>query len=163
MSASPLNAALNRNWIAAAAERERLERENADLRKQLAERSGQCEHVERENEMLREVLVAGAEELAEHWDAHCDAEGYGPTNLERRMLECLAVSYPGYSVGAFADLSAKLEEAERDAGRFLWLTADHDDADVRELVVNLCNRLPTMSTSAVRMYIDAAIRRRGKP
>lgn len=56
-----------------------------------------------------------------------------------------------------ADLRAKLEAAERDAGRFLWLTADHDDADVRELVVNICNRLPTMSTSAVRMYIDAAM------
>ena len=29
---SPLNKALDRNWIAASAERERLERENADLR-----------------------------------------------------------------------------------------------------------------------------------
>ncbi len=32
MSDSPLNAALNRNWIKASAEHERLERENADLR-----------------------------------------------------------------------------------------------------------------------------------
>ena len=56
-----------------------------------------------------------------------------------------------------ADLRAELEAARKDAERFLWMTADHDDVDVRERVVNLCNRLPTMSASAVRMYIDAAI------
>lgn len=33
---SPLNKALDRNWIAASAERERLERENADLRSDVA-------------------------------------------------------------------------------------------------------------------------------
>ena len=61
-----------------------------------------------------------------------------------------------------ADLRAKLEAAGPDAERFLWMTADHDDADVRERVVNLCNRLPTMSISAVRMYIDAAIAKEGE-
>ena len=61
-----------------------------------------------------------------------------------------------------ANLRAQLAEAQRDAERFLWMTADHDNADVRERVVNLCNRLPMMSTSAVRMYIDAAMQE-GKP
>ena len=37
MSDSPLNAALNRNWIKASAEHERLERENADIRARLEE------------------------------------------------------------------------------------------------------------------------------
>lgn len=60
---------------------------------------------------LKTVMVAAAEEIAAHWDAHCDAEGYGPQNLMRRLEEGIPSEY-GYTAGAFAEL-----RAERDALR----------------------------------------------
>jgi len=36
-------------------------------------------------ENLHTVMMAAAVEITEHWDAHCDAEGYGPVNLVRRL------------------------------------------------------------------------------
>ena len=34
---------------------------------------------------LRSIMAAAADEIEEHWDAHCDAEGFGPVNLVRRL------------------------------------------------------------------------------
>jgi hypothetical protein len=50
---------------------------------------------------LKTVMVAAAEELKEHWDAHCDDEGYGPISLLRRLEEGLGSLYAGYTAGAF--------------------------------------------------------------
>ena len=58
---------------------------------------------------LKTVMIAAAEEIASHWQAHCDAEGYGPQNLLRRLEEGIPSEY-GYTAGAFAALTA-----ERDA------------------------------------------------
>lgn len=85
MSASPLNAALNRNWIAAAAERERLERENADLRAKLEEARKDAEryrwlraaevipfnimHIEYMGEVLDARIDAAKEERSEQLSA----------------------------------------------------------------------------------------------
>jgi len=57
---------------------------------------------------LKTVMIAAAEEIAAHWDAHCDAEGYGPQNLMRRLEEGIPSEY-GYTAGAFAELKAKAE------------------------------------------------------
>ncbi len=62
-----------------------------------------------ERDKLKTVMVAAAEEIDAHWEAHCDAEGYGPQNLMRRLEEGIASEY-GYTAGAFAKL-----RAERDA------------------------------------------------
>ena len=59
-------------------------------------------------ERLRTVMVAAAEEIAAHWDAHCDADGYGPANLQRRLEEGIPSQY-GYTAGAFAELKAENE------------------------------------------------------
>lgn len=56
---------------------------------------------------MRTVMVAAAEEIAAHWDAHCDAEGYGPQNLMRRLEEGIPSEY-GYTAGRFAELQAEL-------------------------------------------------------
>lgn len=55
---------------------------------------------------LRTVMVAAAEEIHAHWDAHCDAEGYGPQNLMRRLEEGIPSEY-GYTAGRFAELQAE--------------------------------------------------------
>lgn len=67
--------------------------------------------LQRDNDNLRTVMIAAAEEISAHWDAHCDAEGYGPVNLQRRLEQGIPAEY-GYTAGAFAEL-----KAERDARR----------------------------------------------
>ena len=36
-------------------------------------------------ELWESTGAAAADEIEEHWSAHCDAEGYGPVNLVRRL------------------------------------------------------------------------------
>jgi hypothetical protein len=62
-----------------------------------------------ENENLRSVMVAAAEEIHEHWDAHCDEEGYGPANLMHRLENGIPAEY-GYKAGDFARLAAANQE-----------------------------------------------------
>lgn len=64
-------------------------------------------------EALKTVMVAAAEEIARHFDAHCDAEGYGPQNLLRRLEEGIPSQY-GYTAGAFEQLRAQ-ENGAREA------------------------------------------------
>ena len=47
-----------------------------------------------ENLRLRTVMMAASEEIGEHWEAHCDAEGFGPQNLMRHLREGTGY-YPG--------------------------------------------------------------------
>lgn len=58
---------------------------------------------------LHTVMMAAAVEITEHWDAHCDEEGYGPANLVRRLEN----GYPG-QYGYDAKTLVRVE-AERDA------------------------------------------------
>lgn len=58
-----------------------------------------------ENEALKSVMVAAAEEISSHWDAHCDSEGYGPVNLMRRLEQGIPSQY-GYTAGEFERLRA---------------------------------------------------------
>lgn len=77
----------------------------------LAERKAR-EAAEADNAKLRSVMIAAAEEIQRHWDAHCDAEGYGPANLQHRLEEGIAAEY-GYTAGAFETLRARAEAAEK--------------------------------------------------
>ncbi len=47
-----------------------------------------------ENLRLRTVMMAAAEEIGDHWEAHCDEEGYGPQSLQRHLREGTGY-YPG--------------------------------------------------------------------
>lgn len=58
-----------------------------------------------EARLLKTVMVAAAEEIAAHWDAHCDEEGYGPANLMHRLERGIPAQY-GYKAGDFARLQA---------------------------------------------------------
>lgn len=61
-----------------------------------------------EAEQLRSVMIAAAEEIQAHWPAHCDAEGYGPANLMRRLEEGIPSQY-AYTAGDFERLRAEAE------------------------------------------------------
>ena len=49
----------------------------------------------KENLRLRTIMMAAHQEIIEHWDAHCDPEGFGPQNLIRHLKEGTGY-YPGY-------------------------------------------------------------------
>ena len=72
-----------------------------------------------ENENLCSVMIAAAEEIAEHWDAHCDEEGYGPANLMHRLERGIPAQY-GYKAGDFAELM----EANKELLEALKLAVD---------------------------------------
>jgi hypothetical protein len=57
---------------------------------------------------LHTTMMAAAVEIHEHWDAHCDAEGYGPANLMHRLERGIASQY-GYDAKTLQRV-----EAERD-------------------------------------------------
>lgn len=53
--------------------------------------------VKEENRKLRSMCKAAAAEIDEHWQAHCDKDGYGPVNLMSRLEGRLPPDlYPGY-------------------------------------------------------------------
>ena len=76
-----------------------------------------CNQLEQQAEHLKTVMIAAAEEISKHWDAHCDEEGYGPINLLRRLESGIPAQY-GYSAGDFQRLRSRqwvgLTKAEMD-------------------------------------------------
>lgn len=96
---------------------------NAKMHKAAAELR-RLSAVEAERDALREevanlktVMIAAAEEISEHWQAHCDAEGYGPANLMRRLEDGIPAQY-GYTAGRFRELQAQVARLEADARRW---------------------------------------------
>jgi hypothetical protein len=83
----------------------------AELRSALASQKTRASAAEAQNAKLRTVMIAAAEEIHTHWQAHCDADGYGPASLIRRLEEGIPAAY-GYTAGAFVELIA-----DRDALR----------------------------------------------
>jgi len=90
-----------------------------------------------ENERLKTVMVAAAEEISAHWDAHCDADGYGPVNLQRRLEQGIPSEY-GYTAGRFRELTeevdslrTQLAEAQKDAQRWRTVEAHASAAQLR--------------------------------
>lgn len=57
---------------------------------------------------LHTTMMAAAVEIQEHWQAHCDEEGYGPVNLMHRLERGIASLY-GYTARTLVQA-----EAERD-------------------------------------------------
>ena len=55
------------------------------------------------------------------------------------------------------ELRAELEQAKKDAERYRWLTADHADAEMRDLAEDTGIRLRWIGKGAADAAIDAAI------
>jgi len=89
----------------------------AALATQPAQPSDELLRIRAEAEALRSVMIAAAEEIQAHWAAHCDAEGYGPANLMRRLEEGIPSQY-GYTAGDFVRLRAEAEALRKDAERW---------------------------------------------
>lgn len=90
---------------------------------------------DRKIENLKSVMIAAAEKIQEHWQAHCDKEGYGPANLMHRLEKGIPAQY-GYTGGAFtklqADLTALRECAEEMANAIHAYEMAHSKDDERK-------------------------------
>ena len=82
----------------------------------LEQQAAQIAEKDAEIARLKTVMIAAAEEIGAHWDAHCDAEGYGPVNLLRRLEQGIPSEY-GYTAGAFARMEAEVDALRADAER----------------------------------------------
>lgn len=114
-----------------------------ELLAQRDELRAEVERLKGENANLKTVMVAAAEEIHQHWDAHCDAEGYGPANLMRRLEEGIPSQY-GYTAGAFAELRQRADTAEallRQALEALELRCGTNAEERNELIPALRERL----------------------
>lgn len=101
--------------------RHELHQESVDFARavEAAVRARFTEHIQRleaENANLRSVMVAAAEEISAHWEAHCDDEGYGPTNLMHRLEKGIPTEH-AYTAGDFARLKDENEALKKDAQR----------------------------------------------
>lgn len=61
------------------------------------------------------------------------------------------------AAAAIDSLIAELEQAKKDAERYRWLTADHADAEMRDLAEDTGIRLRWIGKGAADAAIDAAI------
>ena len=86
--------------------------DKSSIAAELAHRDQRIAELEAENENLRTVMIAAAEEIKLHWEAHCDpVEGLGPVNLLRR-LECGIPAEYGYKAGNFRRLMYRVKALE---------------------------------------------------
>ena len=94
------------------------------------EAAAELRRLHEENARLKTVMIAAAEEIAEHWDAHCDEEGYGPANLMHRLEKGIPAQY-GYKAGDFAELMEANKELLKALQIFLRdYTAVYDVGDL---------------------------------
>lgn len=74
---------------------------------------------------LHTTMMAAAVEIHEHWDAHCDAEGYGPANLMHRLERGIASQY-GYDAKTLQRIKAERDQIRAEVER---LRADAERLD----------------------------------
>lgn len=77
--------------------------------------------LKRDNENFKTVMIAAAEEIKAHWQAHCDSEGYGPANLMHRLEKGIPAQY-GYTAGAFEKLQSENDKLKEEIEKLKGLT-----------------------------------------
>jgi hypothetical protein len=100
-----------------------------------AEADAEITRLRAEAEELRSVMIAAAEEIQAHWPAHCDAEGYGPANLMRRLEEGIPSQY-AYTAGDFVRLRDEAEALRKllqECRDFFENCPSYDGADTNNL------------------------------
>lgn len=70
-------------------------------------------YLEMEISNLNTVMIAAAEEIQAHWQAHCDEDGYGPQNLMLRLERGIPAQY-NYTAGEFERQEKKIAELEKE-------------------------------------------------
>lgn len=110
-------------WNRAASAEQQL-REIDSLR-EMAKEANDIAALMAENANLKTVMIAAAEELATHWGAHCDADGYGPQNLLHRLEGGIPSEY-GYTAGAFTTLTSDFAAARAELAGLVSLIKEYE-------------------------------------
>jgi regulator of replication initiation timing len=80
-----------------------------DMLKEIKRLKAELAEAKRDITNYLTTAMAAAVEIQEHWDAHCDEEGYGPVNLMRRLENGFPESY-GYTAKTVVELTAERDE-----------------------------------------------------
>ena len=112
--------------------------------RQQAERIAELE-AERDN--LHTTMFAAAVAIQAHWDAHCDAEGYGPSHLMHRLERGIASRY-SYDAKTLQRVEAERDQLRAEVERL----ADGNNFD--EVFALLTD--PKLTTDALTRAVDAA-------
>ena len=135
-------------------EYQRAAEDAVDLIRQQAERIAELE-AERAN--LHTTMFAAAVEIQAHWDAHCDAEGYGPANLMHRLERGIASRY-SYDATTLQrveterdQLRAEVERLKPNAERWEWIADGNNFDESFALLTD-----PKLTTDALTRAVDAA-------
>lgn len=123
----------------------------------LRKQSARIAELEAERDNLHATMFAAAVAIQAHWDAHCDAEGYGPSHLMHRLERGIASRYD-YDAATLQRVETERdqlrEEVERlnpNAERWEW-TADGNNFD--EVFALLTD--PKLTTYELTRAVDAA-------
>lgn len=130
--------------------------------------------LESEIKNLHTVMMAAAVEITEHWDAHCDREGYGPANLVRRLENGYPEQY-GYDAQTMVRQDKRIAELEKDNAKvnrmleeqFVFIAGwekkckelEKSNAELLEALKRLTNymRCTEAVFSQGRMYLDMTL------
>jgi hypothetical protein len=85
---------------------------------------------------LHTVMMAAAVEISEHWEAHCDSEGYGPANLVRRLENGFPEQY-GYDAQTIVRMQKQLDEQAAEIERLTKRTEGNTNGRCNYLRFNL--------------------------
>ena len=100
------------------------DRDSRELRELCAQRDAARATVRQQAERIAELekkiadlhttMFAAAVEIQAHWDAHCDAEGYGPANIMHRLERGIASQY-GYDAKTLQRVEAERDQLRGEA------------------------------------------------
>jgi len=82
----------------------------------LRKQSARIAELEAERDNLHTTMLAAAVEIQAHWDAHCDAEGYGPANLMHRLERGIASLY-GYDAKTLQRVETERDQLRAEVER----------------------------------------------
>ena len=85
----------------------------ANLNEKNRQQAERIAELEWEIANLHTTMFAAAVEIQAHWEAHCDAEGYGPANLMHRLERGIASQY-GYDAKTLQRVEAERDQLKTD-------------------------------------------------
>ena len=117
----------------------------------LTQAADKIDTLESKSKNLRTTMMAAAVEIAEHWDDHCDAEGYGPINLLRRLEGGYPAEY-GYDAQTVVRLESRIDALEAEVEslqlRNQELAADKEVLLGHMVTIRNCANDPAISNLA---------------
>lgn len=88
----------------------------ANLNEKNRQQAERIAELEAERDNLHTTMFAAAVAIQSHWDAHCDAEGYGPSHLMHRLERGVAALY-GYDAATLQRVETERDQLRAEVER----------------------------------------------